>query len=1410
MLPPTNSSLVAARRRTLASATTLNLRAAALLPATCASTHARSLWNWRHNADWSSHLDPTFHRVTRIRTLKTRAKILDRLRRRSRFLWDSNADRPFFTPKHIRFASHFNSRGPRWGQEDGKKKRKIGEEGEGEDGYELSPREREWKERMEFMRKRIESDPYEAIFGKRLEPFWSPLVPSWMREEMGLQGWPKEKKEGDEKAAKTAGQNSKAEMKAEVKAVERKAEAPQQSYSSYSSTSWDSWSNKTRRTEWDSTSGQVKRFEYDPVSNRMVEIEAPKTESNTINTPKTDVVLSSTSALNKVSNDMRSLINSPANAVDIPVRKSFAIETKKVGTAERAQPVGFAPPASEPQTPGSSESATFAREAGEQQAALAAALDNPKLEALPGTLKYEQQHAAEAKEAQLAQTRSYTHPALAKLPKNDEDMITADEVRARMGKLKDYPPPLRTATPEEKAAMESRFKDSSAEWDKAESAVFLEHELSDLNKKKAKLMNEEKSAFHVERVQREVAKVHARIEDVRQKLAAAGHEPAQQCETASRLRGRVGNEQQRVEVRLPTSLDRTSSAPKTQVEKPMPLQPTLERLQTKESIKAAIDPDDSAAHELTEPLDNTPPASTVPSQWDEAADLLQADRVRRTAGRAGQLLGTQHWPDASAKPPASIEVPTPPSEPPYPGAGAESLIQANARLSTEVKEHKFRLAAHENRYAAKIKSLRSELETAYTQSSVHSSKHVERIRFLEEDASAKEKKYAEKIKSLREELERAYRQSAIHGAKHVERIQWLEGELAKKASTNSVETQQKFVEKIRALREELDRAYKQSAVHGEKHAEALHDLRAVLARVKKAGGEPEKVVDPAATQAEGDFSPTITKFAKDSEKWYKRPSAAAASSPAAVIDASAPAQKSTTSAAAKGEVERQPIYQAEEDVDLGEALAEYERKQAAAERPKVRDLTSLHRLRNSEAQQPAQQNQRSQKRTVAPAEPRGPVFQRNVDPGLDEALKGYEEKRTRKESLETEIQATEREAHEKQAEVMIPETPVEMQGVVARELAAEEAEGDRAKTTAGAQKTVDVDVRWEEPAVYKVLAYDSGNDTFSTATTTSNWTGSETPISIPQALSQLYQPARFVSHFAELQKDGWQVLYGTRDLLVFRKAKTTTVAEPAAATAVAEPEATLEDHGLIKPNEKNVSEVPADSCEDLGPDHPDSSKHRALLSPEEAMAQEAAAAYDMYKPKSAAKPYDPTSIENGTLMPKENLMAQEAANAYDARRTAVNPIDGTTRTASSPAAGDFASPTGFVSYDRQGYLADGEEATREKKNEVQEAMNKKTSIADEADVDYRHYPRVRRQERVFSGTKSKRWNERQERHRRRWEEREERQRSRRGLWRWAVGVGAGTAVLIYTVGVVAEMGRQERNEKERWQEVLEGRKGRWE
>ena len=78
-------------------------------------------------------------------------------------------------------------------------------------------------------------------------------------------------------------------------------------------------------------------------------------------------------------------------------------------------------------------------------------------------------------------------------------------------------------------------------------------------------------------------------------------------------------------------------------------------------------------------------------------------------------------------------------------------------------------------------------------------------------------------------------------------------------------------------------------------------------------------------------------------------------------------------------------------------------------------------------------------------------------------------------------------------------------------------------------------IQWAEPALYKILAYDSGNDTVTVVTTPSTFTEDEGPLSISRALSQLYRPARFVPHFATLQSEGYQVISATKDLLVFRK-----------------------------------------------------------------------------------------------------------------------------------------------------------------------------------------------------------------------------------------------------------------------------------
>ncbi|KAK5117841.1 hypothetical protein LTR85_008615 [Meristemomyces frigidus] len=1353
MLPPQLPSGLSAARRHSFSTTSALAHQASVPSLIRTSTQTRSFWGWRRRGEqeYTSHIDPLYHRFTRYRTLKTRAKLLEKLKRRGRFEWDMN-QKPFFTPKHMRsYASHWNagrSDGPPWQRsaydkfgnklpkqprdaEDGRPAEETAEE-----GYELSQREKEWKDRMEFMRKRIQSDPYEAIFGKRFEPFWSPLVPSWMREEMGLQGSPKAQQKEAAKAkpadptpkatpnAATAStlestiEKLKTTLQAKYDAtqkqasVEKKAAVPEvkpdnsdkaRPYSSYTSTSWDSWTNKARRTEWDSASGQTKRFEYDPISNRMVQVEGQKPAvslgSKTIASGSVDVPAEAATA--KRAGDMRSLINTPTfddKALQIPVKTWSPV------VAPRTEPV---------------------KQATSEKVTIAPQVTSPAAK-------------AEGTKQAISSDAPAARPAvLSKLPQSDLDFLSADHVRASMGKLKPNQVP-KAATAEEKAEMERMFDENvnatdaevdaillerelarfsspdsrSAEWDKAEDALFVERELEGLKEKKAKLMRDERGLFHIERVKREMLKLDQRIEKVegslQQKVANLGVQSPSQVESKPE--------------RLQTSLERAKTAA---------LQPAVERMQSKELAEL----DDSAAHESTESFEL--PAN-VPKDWAKQADLLQANRVKRTA--AGKLpFPMTRWIDDMNSAKAAYEVSNTPSTAEQAAAAekSEKLQKANAMLESEVKEQKFRMQAHENRYAHKIRSLRQELETAYKQSAVHSEKHVERIRYLESELSKVTK--------------------AVSGSSQVQKPA----------------------------------------------------AQAVSAPAKTESGEAAL----KAMQGEGDFCLNVTKYAHaDGKKWYKQPAirpqsatgqdatektAQKARDQALVrevreiyenaygtIDAAHRQQEAASSAAAtyaavKGDAlsgSRTPtqVVEVESNVDLGEALAAHEKKQEAYG-----------------------------------------GFRKD---GLEAELAAKA-----KVGREAEMAAREREAHESQGLVAPEPVPVKkITKFVGKKLKQSWVDGEAGRAAAAtavvgplpgpklvddaapkliptelanrpaeveeATPKIESSVQWEEPPVYKVLAYDSGNDILSAATTTCNFTSSESPISIPQALSQLYQPARFVPHFAELQRDGYQVIYGTRDLLVFKKVKASVPSVPVTAAAAGLPEASLVDHGLIKPKENE-------------------------------MAQDAANFYEHYKP--APKVFDPTSIENGKLMPKENAMAQEAANAYDNARAAVNPIDGTTsrsqQAMTEVSTGNFASPTGFVNHDRvfaAEEKASASETVGENKSATASTENGgegRRSVMQDEDVDYVHYPRVRRQEVVFSGTKRK-WSDHHERHQRRHEHGRKSQRRRgMGALKWALSVGVGAAGLTYAIGVAAEAARKEERAKvERWQEILEGKRGRWE
>ena len=1082
-----------------------------------------------------------------------------------------------------------------------------------EDGMELSQREKIWKEQMEKMRKRIESDPYEAIFGKRFEPFWSPLVPSWMREEMGLPVW---KMKGEvAEAAKKAETEAQAEVKkhetiseteaprttASPKKVEKPVEAPKvdstpvkpTSYAYASSTSWDSWSNKTRRVEWDSMSGQTKKYEYDPISNRMVQVESPKAaDAKSIGaapqqTKKTD-----------------------DTSISIPVKQS---------SSELRQSIPIPPPLSQPShsIPIGFSTTTTTTSVGPLKST-AIASDVSKGTAVTADVP---KSSAVAKVPESQQPRAIPKPI---------DSMTAEDVRANMGKPRTSPsenPKLAQTQTSVKTQLGALLMErhiskdlpvrnrhgaglsiEKSQWDKAELNVFYDKELENLNKKKEKLLKDERGLFHIERQKRELMKLDTRIKELVARVEKLNDTATPASHAFSQEQGSVG------------------------------LQSSLDRMQSKSTPRAALDPqdpDDSAAHESTEPIPTTAP--NVPRDWANQADLLQAARVRRTAIARSYPSGSSAQPAASITP-AEISARKRAAEAKRAADEAKAaeeiakikaektrlereqkLEKANAMLADEIKEQKFKMQAHENRYAHKIRALRGELEVAYKQSAVHGEKHVERIRGLEA------------------ELEMA--QKAVGEAE----VKELESKLQAR--------EKRLTDKIRALRGELDIAYKQSAVHGEKHVDHIRDLEA---RLKKAQQTIEEVAAVDGT-AGGKFT-----------NWYRQ-------------------------ATEKVEAHQQALNLLKEPGKKGDKELVKEIRKIYEDQYGV--IGEEHRQPSHEAVSRASDSAKG-------------VVEVETDVDLGEALAKYE----KEQSLKQRLAAEEREAHEG-----IKLVDDKMPRLIPTSLA---------NTNASNAEAVKQSVQWEIPPRYKVLAYDSGNDRISTAVTTSNWTSSETPISISEALGQLYAPARFVGEFAELQREGYQVIYGSKELLVFRK-----VADSGAGpTGPA-----LEDHGLV-----------------AGENHPD---HWVFT-------------------KAPAK------------------AESESASA------SVNPVDGTSAAAA-----------------KQELLLTKERLV-ERLDEIARSTPAKEALPDESDnvfdteTDWRHYPRVKRDEFPhFTGTKRK-WRSKKrhaqavvehsepkyEEDAHKWSRaraRMERQDRKSRFWRRVVGATIVFSGGAYLVGSVAEKRRKE-------------------
>ncbi|PBP21058.1 conserved serine-threonine rich protein [Diplocarpon rosae] len=106
--------------------------------------------------------------------------------------------------------------------------------------------------------------------------------------------------------------------------------------------------------------------------------------------------------------------------------------------------------------------------------------------------------------------------------------------------------------------------------------------------------------------------------------------------------------------------------------------------------------------------------------------------------------------------------------------------------------------------------------------------------------------------------------------------------------------------------------------------------------------------------------------------------------------------------------------------------------------------------------------------------------------------------------------------------------PMSLEGSVELEAARSELAGGQA---------LDPFTSTSEPTVYKILAYDPTTQSVSTAETTSIVPDASNPLTPAEVLLRLSNPSKFFPHFASLQTQGYEIVAGSGDVLVFRKVR---------------------------------------------------------------------------------------------------------------------------------------------------------------------------------------------------------------------------------------------------------------------------------
>ncbi|KAH6716984.1 hypothetical protein BKA61DRAFT_316159 [Leptodontidium sp. MPI-SDFR-AT-0119] len=100
---------------------------------------------------------------------------------------------------------------------------------------------------------------------------------------------------------------------------------------------------------------------------------------------------------------------------------------------------------------------------------------------------------------------------------------------------------------------------------------------------------------------------------------------------------------------------------------------------------------------------------------------------------------------------------------------------------------------------------------------------------------------------------------------------------------------------------------------------------------------------------------------------------------------------------------------------------------------------------------------------------------------------------------------------------------------------AKRAEPERTAPSTG--QTLDPFANTPEPTLYRILAYDPTMQSVSTAETTSIVPDSSDSLTPAEVLLRLSNPSKFFPHFESLQSQGYEIVAGSGDVLVFRKVR---------------------------------------------------------------------------------------------------------------------------------------------------------------------------------------------------------------------------------------------------------------------------------